>query len=99
MPTILIRHRVANYDEWRPHYDAHAKTRTSQGEQGARVFQTADNPNDVVIMFEWDSMENATRFIDSEDLREVMADAGVVGKPEITYLDEVSAKAPEKPPV
>lgn len=96
MPTILIKHTVADYDQWRPHYDDHEAVRVAKGEQGSRVFQAVDDPNEVTIMFEWDTIENARAFLTSADLKQVMGEAGVVGKPEFAYLEEAEATTPPR---
>jgi hypothetical protein len=38
---------------------------------------------------QWDSVENAQRFAASDNLREVMMEAGVIGRPEIHFLNKV----------
>ena len=43
--------------------------------------------NEVVVLFEWDSVENAQAFASSDNLREAMQKAGVVSKPNIYFLD------------
>jgi hypothetical protein len=42
-----------------------------------------------VILLEWDDLENARQFAQSEDLREIMQRYGVVGQPDIYFLEEV----------
>lgn len=44
---------------------------------GGHLFRTADDPNDLAILVEWDSVENAQGFTESEDLREAMERASV----------------------
>lgn len=46
-------------------------------------------PNEIVILFEWDSLEKARKFAQSEDLRKTMQRAGVIDKPDLYFLDEV----------
>ena len=55
---------------------------------GTQVFRSAENPNEVVILLEWDSLENARRFTQSDDLRAAMQRAGVTGPPDIYFLEE-----------
>lgn len=42
-----------------------------------------------MILFEWDSLEKARKFAQSEDLRKTMQRAGVIDKPDLYFLDEV----------
>lgn len=89
MPYVLIRHKVADYAKWKIMFDEHGTIRKTSGSKGGRVFRNADDPNEVVILFEWDDMEKARGFVQSEDLRRTMQRAGVSDKPDFYYLDEV----------
>jgi heme-degrading monooxygenase HmoA len=88
MPYILVRHKVQDYAKWRPVYDQHDATRKSGGQQGHRVFRSADNPNEIVILLEWDTAAKARQFTQSPDLREAMERAGVTERPDIVFLNE-----------
>jgi heme-degrading monooxygenase HmoA len=88
MPYILIRHKIEDYAKWRPDYDEHGATRKAGGCKGTHVFRNAENPNEIVILLEWDELENARQFIQSEDLREAMQRAGVADQPDIYILDD-----------
>ena len=89
MPYITIRHKVKDYDAWKPEFDAHGATRAAAGCKGGHLLRSADDPNEVVIFFEWDTMENARQFLGSPELREVMERAGVVDQPDIYFLENV----------
>ncbi|MFC7046521.1 antibiotic biosynthesis monooxygenase [Halobacteriaceae archaeon GCM10025711] len=95
MADVLIKHTVQDFEAWKSAFDEHASTRMEYGSQGYRLFTVADDPNEVVVLFEWDDAENARRFLEESGLREVMDEAGVVGDPEIYFLDEMEAKSPE----
>jgi heme-degrading monooxygenase HmoA len=88
MPSLLIRHHVADYDAWRPNFDEHELTRRANGSQGGRICRSADDPNEVVILLEWDDLERARLFADSDDLREVMNGAGAMNPPDIWFLED-----------
>jgi len=62
---------------------------TPRGERACRVFRTAGNPNDLTLLIEWDDLELARGYMNSEELRKRMNQAGVVGVPEIHYLAEM----------
>jgi heme-degrading monooxygenase HmoA len=72
-------------------YDEHAATRKASGASGSaggRVFRSAADPNEVVILLEWDDLEKARQFAQSEDLRQTMQRAGVVDQPDVYFLNE-----------
>jgi heme-degrading monooxygenase HmoA len=89
MPYLLIRHKVRDYEKWKTMFDEHGSSRKTSGSRGGRLFRNADDPNEVVILFEWDDMKKARGFAQSEDLRQTMQRAGVSDKPDVYYLDEI----------
>ena len=89
MPYLLVRHKVEDYTKWKPAFDAHGTTRQASGSQGARLFRNAHDPNELVILFEWDDLEKAQQFAQSENLREAMQRAGVADQPDVYFLEEV----------
>jgi len=86
MAHILVRYKVKDFAMWRKIFQEHAAFRKQQGSQGSRVLQNADDPNDVAILLDWDTMEKARAFTESRNLIETMERAGVTGPPEITFL-------------
>lgn len=96
MIHILIKHTVEDYDTWKPIFDEHASTRMEYGSQGYRLFHVSEDPNELVLLFEYDSAENVQKLLEESDLREVMEKAGMVGEPEIYFLNEIESKSPEQ---
>ena len=91
MPYLLIRHKVKDYERWKRHFDEHAATRKASGSKKGRLYRNATNPNEVIALFEWDDLALARRFAQSENLRAVMQEAGVIEQPEIYVLDDVES--------
>jgi quinol monooxygenase YgiN len=91
MIHVLIRHKVADFNRWKESFDSHLNTRKQAGELGFHLFQGVDDPREVTVLVDWDSIEHARRFMTSEDLRSRMQQAGVVGAPDIQYLEDVRA--------
>ena len=90
MPHLLVHHKVEDYGKWKPVFDEHSSFRSQSGSKGGKIFRSADNPNDLFILFEWDSVENIQKFAQSDSLKEAMQKAGVVGMPDV-YFMEVAA--------
>jgi len=89
MAQLFIRHKVKDYPKWKSMFDEHAAKRKAAGCKGGRLFRREKDPNEVVIFFEWEDLGKAHQFAESEDLRQTMERAGVVGKPELYFLDEI----------
>ena len=90
MPYVLVQHKVKDYEKWRPLFDEHGATRKASGSKGGMVFRNAKHKNEVAILLEWDNLANARKFYASEDLKKVMEEAGVSGKPDISFLKRAS---------
>lgn len=86
---MLVRQKVKDYQKWKPFFDEHAPTRKANGSKGGHLFRSADNPNEIIVLFEWDDVKNARKLAQSEDLRKTMEKAGVADKPDIYFLEEI----------
>jgi quinol monooxygenase YgiN len=92
MIQVLVRHNVEDYNTWRPVYDSHEAFRKETGSLGARVLRDANDPTNVVVITEWPDMNAAQAFATSASLHEVMGRAGIVGKPDVYFLDQVDTQ-------
>ena len=88
MPYLLVRHKVEDYERWKPVFD-HGATRKRSGSKGGWILRSADDPNELVILLEWDSSENARHFVNADETREAMHRAGVADEPDVYFLEEV----------
>lgn len=88
MATLFVRHKVEDFGTWKKAYDAFDKERKTMGVTGHGVYQLEDNPNDVTVFHEFDNMNAAKNFANSDRLKEVMKGAGVVGKPDMWFTVE-----------
>lgn len=86
MVAILVKHTAPDYAAWKKVFDEHGSTRKRLGSKGSQIFQGTDNPNQVTVLLEWDTLENARKLTEDPSLREAMQKAGVQGKPEISFL-------------
>ena len=89
MVHTLVRHKVADFNRWKQAFDSYLPTRQRGGETAFRVFHAVDDPHDVVVFCDWDSLERARKFMNSDDLRKAMQQAGVEGAPEVQYIEDV----------
>ena len=86
---VLVIHRVEDYSKWKPIYDEDGDTRKAKGSKGAFVFRNTNDPNHLVVMTDWENLEKAKNFAESEDLKITMQKAGVIGQPAVYYLEEI----------
>ncbi|MDH3492947.1 MAG: antibiotic biosynthesis monooxygenase [Acidobacteriota bacterium] len=90
MANMLIRHRVDDYDAWKKVFDEFIDTRRAAGEKSWRIWRTDDDANNLVLLFGWDTIENAKAFFASAELKATMENAGVAEPPEVYFLEEVN---------
>jgi len=93
MAHILVRQNVEDYGKWKPAFDAHQSFRSENGSKGGKVFQSANDPNEVFVLLEWENIESLRKFSQSEGLKEAMKEAGVVGMPNVYILEEAATTA------
>ena len=89
MTYVLLKHTVADYDEFRAIYEADAPHRLRRGSKGARLFRSADDPNLLFMLFEWDNAGKARSFAKGTELHEAMEWASVIGDSEIHVVEEI----------
>jgi len=90
MAHILVHHKVEDYTKFKAAFDGHATFRSQSGSKGGKVFRSAGNPNDLFILLGWDSLENAQKFAQTDNLKRAMQSAGVVGMPEVYFVEETA---------
>ncbi len=88
MAHAIFRHKVSDYGKWRAVFDDSIKVRKDAGELSARVFRIADDPNNIVVFAEWDSLDNVVKFSQSAELQEAMQQSGVIEQPDVYLLNE-----------
>jgi uncharacterized protein (DUF1330 family) len=88
MAYVLIEHRVGDFETFRNVYLEDAARRGRLGSRGGRVFRVADDPGNVIVMLEWDSVEHARDFAGSLELEQAMEwSTSDVSTPRVTVLD------------
>ena len=51
------------FDTWRVRFEADAENRRKAGCRGIRRFQSLSDPDEIVVMFDWESKERAEEFV------------------------------------
>ena len=87
MVHVYIKHEIESYEKWKPAFDAVHEMRKAAGEQESQLFHLEGKPNMLIALVSWDNLENAKAFFNNPKLHAIMQEAGVIGKPEIEYLE------------
>jgi hypothetical protein len=88
MIYLFLRQNVENYARWKEGFDIHAAARQVAGATDeAYVMRNVDAPNEISVILGWSDLKKARAFTQSTSLKESMQKAGVVGSPEVRFLE------------
>lgn len=93
MPALLVHHKVRDFASWKTAFEAHGAARKAAGSKGGLLFRNAADANDVIVLLHWDDVAKARQFAESDDLRQAMERAGVVGQPQVVFLEDAGRPA------
>ena len=88
MQYLLVRHEVADFEAWHAIFKSHADAQRDAGLHLVHLFRDAANPNMILLLFRISDVEQARAFVRSPNAAESADVSGVVGTPEILFLDE-----------
>jgi hypothetical protein len=88
MNYVMIRHKVADFNKWKPAYDENQSARKAFGLKDLHLWRNSENPNEVVLSFEVGDLAKAKQFAASPELKAKMQEAGVLGAPDFTFLSD-----------
>jgi hypothetical protein len=83
--NLTIHHKVKDYAAWRKGYDDNEKARHAAGITNGRVFRSAEDPNDVLILQDVVDVAKARTWLGGDELKAAMTKAGVVGSPNVRF--------------
>ncbi len=88
MTYTVSRVKVEDYDKFKRLFfeEGTIALRQAYGSRGGRLFRSSSDPKEIIVLGEWDDLENASRFFQSNELREQQQRVGVV---EVVRYEEV----------
>jgi heme-degrading monooxygenase HmoA len=87
MAKLIINHKTDDFNKWKVAFDALDPARKKYGNSGAVVYRGHADPNDLVIISQWGSADQAKAWSQSPELREGMKNGGVVGESKAYFVD------------
>ena len=87
MIYIMVSHKVADFNNWKPVFDRDEQARKSFGVEVKKLFRSAEDPNDLHILFEAPNEDSAKQCIARPELKELMIQAGVISEPVFKLLN------------
>ncbi len=90
LPTrVIVTHKVKDWDAWKKSFDSHKQTRMDAGITDRAIGYSVGDTHTVTVAFVINDMKKAEAFMASKDLKDKMAEAGVVGPPDIFFYKVV----------
>ncbi len=88
MLYLLARHKVQDYDQWHGVFRSHASVQRQAGLHLLHLLRGVDDPDDIVALFRVDDLEKARAFTSGAGARQAGRVSGVLGAPEIVFLQD-----------
>ncbi|MGA3030778.1 MAG: cyclase [Candidatus Limnocylindrales bacterium] len=92
MTKVIVQHNVADYDRWYPVFTENESVRRQHGATGHSINREATNPNCILIVNDFATLEGARAFSQDPSLPQAMERGGVEGRPQVWIVDETEAK-------
>jgi hypothetical protein len=93
MAKVIVQHHVTDYDRWIAVFNEHQVVRESHGATGHSVNRVASDPNTIVIVNDFATLEGALAFAQDPSLPAAMAKGGVDGAPQVWIANEADVAA------
>jgi Antibiotic biosynthesis monooxygenase len=89
MITLFERDTVSDFATWHKAFADFAPTLKQKGVIASAVYRSVDNPNDITVAHDFNTLAEAQAFIGSAELRRARPGAGVVNSPTIWFASKV----------
>jgi hypothetical protein len=83
MTKVIVEHRVADYGRWLPAFTEHEAVRRRHGATGHSIGRDVTDPNSVVIVNNFATLEGSQAFSRDPSLPAAMEPGGVEGAPQV----------------
>ena len=81
--ALIVSHTVADFDIWKTAFDAEEDNRRSATVVGHHINRGEDDPNALGVYLAATDIDSLRAFASSDELKAVMAGAGVTSAPEM----------------
>jgi len=93
MVKTLVLVRCEDFEKWWKVFEESSDLRKSFGSQGVQVFRVKGEPGTAVILADYADLEQAKSLFQSQEYRQAIQHAGVIGIPEVRFLDKAGQLA------
>lgn len=87
--AVVLSYRVADFDQWKAAFDANEQERVDHGILGHHINRAEDDPNSLSVYLAVGDPDEAKAWMISDDLKALMASAGVSSAPVFSWMTPV----------
>jgi hypothetical protein len=88
MAKVIVKHHVADYDRWYPVFIEHGEVRRKYGATGHAIEREATDPNSLLVVNEFATLDGARAFTQDASLPDAMQRAGVDDAPLVWIVED-----------
>jgi quinol monooxygenase YgiN len=85
--TLAVRHSFEDFDAWRIAFDEHRTVREEYGCTGEVVLRAEGEPNTVLVLTTWPSLQAAHAFAQDPALPDAMRRGKVLSAPRLEFYE------------
>ena len=84
----IVAHHVADYDEWHRVFEEHGEVRRQHSAEGHVIHRGVADPNQIVVVNDFPTAEQAHAFMADPSLPAAMERAGVDSEPAMYLVEQ-----------
>jgi hypothetical protein len=83
--NLTVHFKVKDFNAWRTGYNGNEQGRVSAGITNGRVFRSADDPNEVVVLSDVADVAKARTWLGSDEMKAGLQKRGVIGSLSVRF--------------
>lgn len=92
---MVTKHQVRDYAQWKKVFDESRSIVEPYGLKNFEVCCDTRDPNTLYIVHEFTDESRVRQLLESPELKQVMERAGVIGPPEVMFMELLASEAQE----
>lgn len=72
MAYVMVQHKISKWSEFESIFRDDSERRRRLGSKGGKVFRNVDDSENIFVVFEWEDLEGARKFVDGLETHEAM---------------------------
>ncbi len=91
MVYVLVQFHLSEFEKFWSLFTSNGKEiRKEYGSRFAQVFRNSNAPNEVSVLFEWESEEKVRQFMADDRVKANIRAGTILAAPQVTFLQEVA---------